>query len=42
MVKIVTNIRIEEELRDKAKEVGLNFSTICSIALQEAIDKLTK
>lgn len=37
--KINTNVRIERELRDKAKEYGLSMSKVLSNALKEIIAK---
>ena len=38
--KVNTNVSIEKELRDKAKELGICMSTILSRALKETIKKL--
>ena len=38
--KVVTSIRIDEEVLKEAKEIGLNISKICENALKEAIRRL--
>jgi len=38
--KRLTSIRIDGELIDKAKELGLNISKTCENALKEAIEAL--
>lgn len=38
--KVNTNVRIEKELRDKAKEHGISMSIVLSKALKEIFNKL--
>jgi hypothetical protein len=38
MSKITTSIKLDEELRDKAKKAGINMSEVIEIALRNAVE----